>query len=480
MERHSDINANFFHRQKIPFHDINDFTDCRIGSMEISVIGLGKLGSPLAAVLASKGHQIIGVDLNLNFVNQINQGIAPVPEPCLQELISNHQSRLKATTSYEEAILHSDVTFVIVPTPSDEEGLFTNRYLLKAVEEIGKAIAKKSSYHLVIITSTVIPGSTDGEIKWTLEKNSGRKVGSDLGLCYNPEFIALGSVVRNMLYPDMILIGESDEKAGSLLEEIYRTSCENNPPVKRMNLINAEIAKISINTFVTTKISYANMLSDICQRLPGGDVNVVTDAIGLDSRIGTKYLKAAVAFGGPCFPRDNVALTAFAEKIGARADIAKATQTINSYQNERLLSLIEEYAPSKKIGILGLSYKPGTYVVEESQGIHLAHQLIQKGYQISVYDPMALSEAKKLLNSRVQIASSIQECLLDSDLIIVLIPWPEFSIEITPQALEKLEKRKVIIDCWRILVPSEFYQLVYLGYGPANEASHIGEVYEQA
>jgi UDPglucose 6-dehydrogenase len=436
--------------------------------MDISVIGLGKLGSPLAAVLASKGHQVIGVDLNPDFVTKINSRIAPVAEPCLQELISTHHSRLKATSSYEEAILHSDVTFVIVPTPSDEEGLFTNRYLLAAIEHMGKAIAKKSTYHLVVITSTVIPGSTDGEIKQALEKASGKQVGPHLGLCYNPEFIALGSVIRNMLYPDMILIGESDEQAGDMLEAIYKTTCENTPPVKRMNLVNAEVAKISINTFVTTKISYANMLSDICDRLPGGDVSVVTEAIGLDSRIGSKYLKAAVAFGGPCFPRDNTALTSFAEKIGARADIAKATQEINAYQNMRLLHLIQEQAPSKKIGILGLSYKPGTYVVEESQGIHLANQLIEKGYELIVYDPVAMSEAKKSLNKHVQMASSVRQCFTQSDLMVILIPWPEFSLEITPQLLQEVGGTKVIIDCWRLLGKPEFAtlcKLVYLGYG---------------
>lgn len=434
--------------------------------MKLSVIGLGKLGSPLAAVLASKGHEVIGVDLNPDFVSKINQGIAPIQEPCLQELISTHQSRLKATCSYEEAILQSDVTFVIVPTPSEKNGLFSNQYLLKAVETIGRSLAKKESYHLVVITSTVIPGSTDGEIREVLEKSSGRSVGPNLGLCYNPEFIALGSVVRNMLYPDMILIGESDEKAGGILEEIYRSSCESNPPVRRMNLVNAEIAKISINTFVTTKISYANMLSDICQRLPGGDVNVVTDAIGLDSRIGNKYLKAAVAFGGPCFPRDNIALAAFAQNIGARADIATATQSINDYQNQRLHHLIEQYAKLKKIGILGLSYKPGTYVVEESQGIHLSNQLVEKGYEVSVYDPMALQEAKKILNPKVSIASSLQDCLHQSDAILLLVPWPEFSQEITPELLKQINRRKLIFDCWRLLPASEFASvcdLIYLG-----------------
>ena len=437
--------------------------------MKISVIGLGKLGSPLAAVFASKGHSVIGVDLNPDFVNKMNQGIAPVPEPTLQELISAHKSRLHATLDYEEAVLRSDITFVIVPTPSEKDGLFTNKYLLKAVETIGKAISKKSSYHLVVITSTVTPGSTDGEIREILEASSHRPVGKDLGLCYNPEFIALGSVVKNMLYPDMVLIGESDKKAGDLLEEIYRTSCENSPPVRRMNLVNAEITKISLNTFVTTKISYANMLSDICGRLPGGDVNVVTDAIGLDSRIGSKYLKAAVAFGGPCFPRDNIALAALANKIGARADLAMATQDINTYQNQRMLEFVKTHAKNKKIGILGLSYKPGTYVVEESQGIQLANQLIQLGYEVYVYDPMALEEAKKILHPDVDVATSVQNCVEEADTVLIMIPWPEFSREMTPAILNG--SAKVILDCWRLLKQEDFSDLckiVYLGYNAAE------------
>ena len=426
----------------------------------------------MSAVLASKGHSVIGVDLNSEFVDKINNGIAPVPEPCLQDLISKHCSRLRATMNYEEAILGSDVTFVIVPTPSEKSGLFSNKYLLKAVEQIGKSLAKKNSYHLVVITSTVTPGSTEGEIKDALETASLKPVGTNLGLCYNPEFIALGSVIRNMLYPDMILIGESDQKAGDLLEEIYRSSCENSPPVRRMNLVNAEITKISINTYVTTKISYANMLSDICQRLPGGDVAVVADAIGLDSRIGPKYLKAGVAFGGPCFPRDNIALSAFARKIGARCDIAEATQSINNYQNARMLELVEKHAKSNKISILGLSYKSGTYVVEESQGIHLSNQLIQKGYEVFVYDPMALDEARKILNPDVTILSSVQECLQRSDTILVMIPWPEFSTEITPNVLQSTNGYKVILDCWRLYNLDEFEdvcELVYLGYNKKND-----------
>lgn len=436
--------------------------------MRLSVIGLGKLGSPLLAVFASKGHEMIGVDLSHDTIQKINQGIAPVQETGLQELITAHRSKIKATQNYDEAILHTDVTFLIVPTPSGKDGFFSNQAILQSIREIGACLTLKTSYHLIVISSTVMPGSTGGEIQKALEASSRRKIGENLGLCYSPEFIALGSVVKNMLYPDMVLIGESDKKAGDILESLYRSICERTPPISRMNFVNAEIAKLAVNTFVTTKISYANMLSDLCQRLEGGDVDVVTAAVGLDSRVGGKYLKGAIAFGGPCFPRDNLAFGALAREVGARFDLAQATQEINAYQSLRLQTLIEQHAKGSHVGILGLSYKPGTYVVEESQGMHMANFLSEEGYQVSVFDPMALTEAKKTLKSGIQLVSSVRMCFEAADTILIMTPWPEFSKEITPSMLKEIKHPKVIIDCWRLLSRSEFdslCKLVYLGYG---------------
>ena len=252
----------------------------------VNVVGLGKLGAPLAAVLASRGFSVIGLDVNKTLVDALNAGKMPIIEPQLNELIAANKQRLTATMDANEAVQQSDASFVIVPTPSDQTGFFSNRFVLQAMATLGKALRGKQGYHVVVITSTVMPGSTGSEIKAALEAASGRKVGPDLGLCYNPEFIALGSVVRDMLYPDSILVGESDPKAGDMLTSIYLQMCENKPPVQRMNWISAELTKISVNTYVTTKISYANMLADICDRLPGADVDVVTKALGADTRIG--------------------------------------------------------------------------------------------------------------------------------------------------------------------------------------------------
>lgn len=435
--------------------------------MNLSVIGLGKLGSPLAAVFASKGHHVIGIDLNREFVNKLNSGIAPVNEPGLQELITANSSRIRASSSYSD-VVGSDATFLIVPTPTQEDGFFTNQYLLRAAEQLGTVLKEKKGYHLVVITSTVMPGSTGGEIKSALESSSQKKVGEDLGLCYSPEFIALGSVIRNMLYPDLILIGESDEKAGEMLKKISLSACESSPPVMRLSLESAEVAKLAVNTYVTMKISFANMLSELCQEIPGADVDSVTNAMGLDSRIGSKYLRSATAFGGPCFPRDNIALAALGKKLGARTDLAEATQEINRHQTERTVDFLKRFSKSKEVAILGLSYKSGTYVVEESQGIRIANQLTLEGFNVIAYDPLALKEAEKVIHEGVSLASSVEECLKKAETLLIVTPWPEFVSEITPEVLKKLPSKKAIVDCWRIF-PKQAYQevcdLYYLGCG---------------
>ncbi len=435
----------------------------------VSVVGLGKLGAPLAAVLASRGFSVIGLDVNRTFVDALNAGHMPIVEPQLNELIAANRARLTGTMDANEAIQGSDASFVIVPTPSDGTGFFSNRFVLQAMETLGKALKGKKGYHMVVITSTVMPGTTGTEIKAALEAASGRKVGPDLGLCYNPEFIALGSVVRDMLFPDSILIGESDPKAGDMLQTIYLQMCERKPPVQRMNFVNAELTKISVNTYVTTKISYANMLADICDRIPGADVDAVTKALGADTRIGPKYLKGAMGYGGPCFPRDNVAFAAFARKIGARADVAEATDRINNYQIDRLSSLVSKFSKAgTRIAILGLSYKPQTPVVEESHSVKLAAKLADTGYIVVVHDPLAQDAALIALGDKVVGASSIESAVRECDLLIVATGWPEYKAIEPAWCKRGNSQRLTVLDLWRTLPADKFGEVadvLYLGSG---------------
>ena len=433
--------------------------------MRVSVIGLGKLGAPMAAVFAAKGHDVIGLDINPTFVSALGEGKAPVEEPRLQEMIDAGRARLSVTLDHDELIAKSDITFIIVPTPSGADGAFINDYVIAALEKLGAALRRKSQYHVLVVTSTVMPGSMDGPIREALERACGRHVGEDIGLCYNPEFIALGSVVNNMLEPDFLLIGESDERAGTLCAQVYETVCPNHPSARRMNFVNAELSKISVNTFVTTKISYANMLADICDRLPGADADVVAAAVGSDSRIGRKYLRGAVGYGGPCFPRDNIAFGVLADRLGAHADIARATDSINRYQIDRLSSAVESrVSKGARVAVLGMSYKQDTGVIEESQGVMLARRLSDKGYAVTIHDPAALSAAAQKLGDDVSQAKSALEAVKDADLAVIVTPWPEYA-ELQSASLPR---RLTVIDCWRQLPRgqvNDFLDVAWLGYG---------------
>lgn len=439
----------------------------------ISMIGLGKLGAPFAAALAHKGYRVIGVDVDPNKVRLINQGIAPVYEPGLQDLLSSSQGRFSATDDYEIAIRNSDVTFIVVPTPSDEQGGFSLRYVLPACEAIGRVLRQKPDFHLVVLTSTVLPGATEQEVKPTLERYSGKRCGVEFGLCYSPEFIALGSVIRDFLNPDFVLIGESDLRSGEILAALYKKVCENDPPIARMNFINAELTKIALNSFVTTKITFANMLARICERLPGADVDIVTAALGLDSRIGQKYLKGAIGYGGPCFPRDNVAFAHLARQIGVPATLAEATDTMNRQQVLELAEVVKSSLREHgKVGILGLAYKPNTDVVEEAQGLELARLLANERIPVIVYDPAAMENAKRVLDEDelVTFASSLEACVAEADVIVIATPWEEFK-HIEPIRLAGNPRRPILIDCWRILEPARYEEVVdylALGIGPQS------------
>jgi UDPglucose 6-dehydrogenase len=433
--------------------------------MQIAVVGLGKLGAPLAAVLASKGNQVLGIDVNPEAVKLLNDGHAPVEEPGLQELVSASRDRLSATTDVGAAA-GADMSIILVPTPSDDRGAFSNEHVLASIDEIGRGLGASDDYHVLVVASTVMPGSCDGEILPAIEKASGRRIGETLGLCYSPEFIALGTVIRDMLEPDMVLIGESDARAGDVLERMYAGVCENDPPFRRMSLVNAELTKIAVNTYVTMKISYANALADMCERLPRADVEVVTDALGLDSRIGSKYLRGALAYGGPCFPRDNKAFGVLARDLGAEPLLVEATDAVNVAQTDRLARVVESrLEPGSSVGILGLAYKPDTAVVEESPGVALAAQLANAGYDVLIYDPVATEAGLSALGGAVRGCTSAAELLEQSDVAVITTPWPEFA-ELPFEVVEREGRQAVVIDCWRLLSdsrPNGAVEVVRLG-----------------
>jgi len=418
-------------------------------SMKACVIGLGKLGSPLAACLAAKGLTVIGVDNDPKKVDAINQQKPPVQEPGLSELLAQTSGRLTAVTDVEGAVRQSDITFIVVSTPSDAAGGFSLRYVEPVSQAIGRALASKSEYHVVCLTSTVMPGTTGGSVRELLEKVSGKRVGADFGLCYSPEFIALGSVIRDFLNPDMLLIGESDKRAGDFLQSLYVQVCENKPALARMSFVNAEITKLAVNTYVTTKISYANMLARICEQLSGANVDVITAALGLDTRIGPKYLKGAVSYGGPCFPRDNLALAQLAQQLGVPPDLAQTVDRFNRAQISWLADLVQSRTGGV-VGILGLTYKVGTDVVEEAAGFLLAEELVGRGMKVLAFDPAYGNGSRGPAVEQLCCAASALECIEKSDVVVLATSWPEFNAITGAQwARSGDHKPRTVIDCWR-------------------------------
>lgn len=435
---------------------------------KLSVIGLGKLGACSAACFASKGFEVIGIDINKNFVDAINNGCAPVYEPRLQELINLSKGKLSATQDYERAIRETEITFLIVPTPSRHDGHFSDKFLQDVLKHLSDALKKiNKKYHLFVITSTVSPRTTEENLIPLIESLSGKKLNKDFGVCYNPEFIALGNVITDSLNPDMVLIGESNKFAGNKLEEIYKVVCENDPYIARMSIISAEITKISLNSYITMKVSFANTLANICEAISNANIDDITKALGADKRISPYYLKGGLSYGGPCFPRDNRAFAAFAQRYGVDAKLAKITDEVNKFQINHLVDLVLKNIPNNEsvISVLGLAYKPNTPVIEESPAIKLTEELLRKGLKIIVYDPLAMDNVRSHFGDTVLYASSVKDCFNNASLCIITTQADEF------KGIDEsyvINNSTTIIDCWRILHPEKFNDKVkYIALGKA-------------
>lgn len=344
----------------------------------------------MAATFAARGFKVVGIDIDSEKVRRINEGLPPVEEPLLAQTISEGKSHLRASTDVGK-IAETDATFFIPPSPSLPDGSFSSEFLLRAMQAVARVLRDQGKKnHTFVCSSTTTPGACDAVLIPMIEKETGWVCGRDFGFCYNPEFIALGNVIRGLLEPDLVLIGESDSASGATLEGIYRHYNQNKPRIARMSIISAELTKISLNSFITMKISFTNQLRMIAGRFPNADIHAVLDAIGADSRINHKYLRAGSSFGGPCFPRDNRLLAYAAKQVGLQAPLAEATDAVNEKAREDLLEQVKSRVnKAETVAVLGMAYKPDTYITEESAGLFLAQSLNRQGYRVVVHDFVA-------------------------------------------------------------------------------------------
>jgi UDPglucose 6-dehydrogenase len=348
---------------------------------------------------------------------------------------------------------------IAVGTPMREDNSIDLQFIEKTARQLGQALRNKDDYHLIVTRSTVVPGTTRNLVGKIVEEASGKKMGEDFGLCMQPEFLAEGSSIKDTLEPDRIIIGELDTRSGDILQELYEEFYGDHLkecPILRMNLESAELVKYGNNCLLSTKISYANEMARIAELVPGVDIVKVIEGVGLDYRINELFLGSGVGFGGSCFPKDVNAITAFAKSKGYNPRLFRAVLDINDDQAIHAVEILQEKTPdltNKRIALLGLSFKPGTDDMRYAPSIRIARHLIKQGAKVIGYDPVAETEAQKVLGESILYADTIQEALNGADAAIVVTEWDEIA-SINPETFKNHMKTPIVVDGRRVYEPS--------------------------
>lgn len=442
----------------------------------ISVVGLGYVGLCTGVFFAAKGYRVKMSSQSPEKVEQINSGIPPFYEPQLEDLLKTviQKGNLVAVLGREKAVLDSEVTFMCVGTPSLPDGGIDLRFVRESATEIGKALSKKAEYHLVVVKSTVVPGATENLVKPIAEKNSRRSAGDDFGLVMSPEFLREGSAVYDTFNPDRIVIGEFDEHSGAVFEKLCKQAYGDEVPVLRVNCSTAEMIKYASNAFLATKVSFINEIANICELVPGIDVVKVAQGMGLDPRIGSKFLNAGVGWGGSCFPKDVKALIAFSRKEQFKPLLLESVVQVNLEQARHVVDLMKKELgklDGRKIAILGLSFKPNTNDMREAPSIRIINILCKEDAVVHAYDPVAMKEAREILSEKVSLSQTVRDCVKGADCCLIVTEWDQFK-KLQPADFVKLMKVPFILDGRRIYDPAKFLEKTRykaIGFGGNNQ-----------
>jgi UDPglucose 6-dehydrogenase len=428
----------------------------------ISVVGVGYVGLCTAVGFASKGYKVVAVEVDAEKAAKINQGVPPFHEPGLPEKLEasvNNGNLVCLVDQTEKAIEQTDLTYVAVGTPSKSDGSIDLKYIELAAHNIGKALKQKDAYHVTIVKSTVVPGTTQNVVKPILEQESNKQCGRGFGLCMNPEFLRQGSAFQDTVKADRVVIGSYDKQSGDILESLYKDFySERMPPIIRTTLSTAELIKYASNAMLATKISFINTIANICEKIPGADVKTVALAMGLDKRIGPLFLDAGLGYGGSCFPKDVKALIACAKASGYTPELLDSVENVNHTQPLKAIQLVKEQVGSlkgKNIAILGLAFKPDTDDMREARVVPIINQLLSEGANITAYDPVATEVAKYIFQNKIQYATSAIGCLKKADAAILVTEWDEFKT-LTPEDFAKNMKQPILVDGRRIYNPETF------------------------
>ena len=404
--------------------------------------------------------EVVGLDNNQIKVKSLRAGSTVIREKDLDKLLelglASH--RLSFTNNYKN-LVGAEYFFLAVGTPSLTSGRIDLSQIKSATDALAAVIRDTDGYPVVIVKSTVVPGTARDLVRKRLEMLSAKKTGVDFGLCSNPEFLREGSAIHDTLHPDRIVLGSDDARTVRVMRNFYRRYYgKNTPEIVDTDHFSAELVKYASNAFLATKISFTNLMARICEKLPRSSIDEVAYAMGLDPRIGGLFLEAGPGFGGSCFPKDVKALITFAEELGVDTSLLRVVQTINETQPTHVLSLFKDSSEDlvdKTVAVLGVSFKPGTDDIRESRAIKLIEILLRHEAKPRIYDPNALENAKEILGSSVTYCKSALECISGADLAVVMNAEPEF-MKLKSNDFLRLMKKPVVIDTRRIYRPDEF------------------------
>tara|TARA_B110001454_G_C12714794_1_gene432193 strand:+ start:657 stop:1964 length:1308 start_codon:yes stop_codon:yes gene_type:complete len=423
--------------------------------MRIGIIGLGFVGLSLASVLASKNYNVIGIDTDKKKCLEIENGITPIFEPDLEKTLRIGLKKSLIISNEFSFLKDCDIIFVTVGTPQKNNGKIELSMIKKATSAIGQTIRKSKKNPIIFIKSTVIPGTVENIVLPILEKQSRKKANKDFGVISNPEFLQESNAIHDTKYPHAIILGGPETKYMKKAKAIF---LKIHPNVKIIitKYQTAEIIKYANNSFLATKISFINQLSNICQNIPNANIDDVAKAIGLDPRIGKLFLNAGPGYGGSCLPKDMSALINFADSIGVNPTFLKAVEKTNHEQIDNIISLMKKELGKikcKKITILGTAFKPNTNDIRASKSIELIKKLLKNNAKITVHDPKALENTKKIFGSKINYVTSLQDALDKSHCVVIMTHWKQYN-QLNKNSL-RIMKSKIVIDTRRILMGKE-------------------------
>ncbi|QHL89042.1 nucleotide sugar dehydrogenase [Nibribacter ruber] len=436
--------------------------------MKIAVIGTGYVGLVTGACFAEVGIDVTCVDIDAKKIASLEQGVIPIYEPGLNEIVSRNVSknRLSFSTELAKVIPGCDVVFIAVGTPPGEDGSADLKYVLAVAREIGRSMCD----YLVVVTKSTVPVGTAKKVKSSIEEELKLRDSTlTFDIASNPEFLKEGAAIEDFLKPDRIIIGVESEEAEDVMRKLYKPFLLNGHPIIFMDVPSAEMTKYAANSMLATKISFMNDIANLCE-IMGADVNMVRRGIGSDSRIGNKFIYPGIGYGGSCFPKDVKALIKTAAEHGYDMQVLKSVESVNEFQKSVMFNKIKRHfngeLSGKVVALWGLSFKPKTDDMREAPSLVIIEKLLEAGAQVKAYDPVAMKEAQHIIGDRIEYVHDEYEALIDADALMVVTEWPEFR---SPnfQVVGKLLKNKVIFDGRNIYDAKELQELgfAYQGIG---------------